>query len=234
MDFLRPLSAAQMNIGWTHLDTLAPCVQIDTLHGVHDVLPLDLHATRSLVLDGTVRGHDGIGSAAESLAVAVDLGLLEVAGLLDLREGHVVVVGLAGIVPRVLDIGSHLGDVRVVDDAAAGPALDVVASEGAALEHIVQAGLLCGLAVIGVIAIAGIIACAQIGRSLAAIHHALHLVGVLEYAYGQTAAIEAGLELVVRLRTRIRLGRLDEAGSQLRTAVAIAGALTAAITVVHI
>jgi len=122
----------------------------------------------------------------------------------------------------------------VVDDPAPGSALDVVPGEGAALQHLVQAGLLLGLAVVGILPVAGVVVRPQVGRSFTAIQDALHLVGVLEDADGQTTAVETGLELVVGLRSRIRPGRLDEARSQLRTAVAVTGALTTAIAVINI
>lgn len=221
----------------THLDTLLSGVHVNAIHGILDVLGLHLHAAVACALRGRLGRYRGAAAAAESLAITIDfgllaiaelcsitidLGLLVVACLLDLRKGHIIVFRTAGIVARVLHVGPHLGYIGMIHYTPPGASLYVPAGEVAALQRLVEA------IVRGAIVQAGPIAGIPLGTQMqfGAIVDALHPVGILEYTYGQAAAIEAGLELVVSLWTRIRSCGLNEAGLNLWTAVAFTIAWT--------
>lgn len=229
----------------THLDTLLSGIQVNAIHGILDVLGLHLHAAVACALRWRLGRYRGASAAAESLAITIDLGLLAIAELcaitidlgllvvaclLDLRKGHIIVFRCACIVARVLQVGPHLRDVGMIHYTPPGASLYVPAGEIAALQRLVEA------IIRGAIVQAGPIAGIPLGSQMqfGSIVDALHPVGILEYTYGQAAAIEAGLELVVSLWTRIRSCGLNKARLNLWTAIAFAIAWALAAHVARI
>lgn len=93
---------------------------------------------------------------------------MQFACLLDLGEGHVIVVRFAGIVARILDIGAHLRYIGMIDNTAAGASLYMLPGEVAALEYIVKAVVL--WAVVHCFLIAWIIAWSQVDCTRPIVH----------------------------------------------------------------
>lgn len=107
----------------------------------------------------------------------------------------------------------------------AGASLYVPAGKVAALQRLVEAFVRGAIVQLGLIA--GISLGSQL--QLGTIVDALHPVGILQYTYGQAASIEASLELVVSLWTRIWSSRLNEARLNFWTAVATESAFARAV-----
>lgn len=224
----------------THLDALLSGIHVNAIHGIFDVLGLHLHAATASTLRGRLSRDRGATATAESLAITIDLGLLPIAQLrsitidlgllviaclLDFRERHIIVFRSAGIVARVFHVRSHLRDIGMIHNPPAGASLYMLAGEIASLQRLVEA------IVRGTIVEAGPIAGIALRSHMqfGAIVDALHAMGILQYTYGQPAAIQACLEFIVSLWTRIRSCGLNEARLNLWTTVAftIALALTA-------
>lgn len=226
--------------GGTHLDALLSGIHVNSSYGIFDVIGINLHtaiagaprwwpcryhrastATESLAIAIDL----GLFAITELRSIAIDLGLLVVARLLDLREGHIVVLRCAGIVARVLHVRPHLRDLRMIHYPPAGASLYVPAGKVAALQRLVEAFVRGAIVQLGLIA--GISLGSQL--QLGTIVDALHPVGILQYTYGQAASIEASLELVVSLWTGIWSSRLNEARLNFWTAVATESAFARAV-----
>lgn len=226
--------------GGTHLDALLSGIHVNASYGILDVNGIHLHAAIAGALRWRPSRYHRASTPAESLAIAIELSLfaitelrpiaidlcfLHVARLLDLREGHIVVVRCAVIVARVLHVRPHLRYLRMIHYPSAGTSLYVSAGKVAALQFLVEA-IFRG-AVIHIWLIAGISLGSQL--QLGTIVDALHPVGILQHPYGQAASIEAGLELVVGLWTWIWSSRLNEAWLNFWTAVATESTVARAV-----